>query len=73
LKNSTPAFFTAPYAAISKALKRKRADKGLRVEAGKDRFEVKITLLQGVAFYCEISAKDSDAALYALSTDIEPF
>jgi mannose-6-phosphate isomerase-like protein (cupin superfamily) len=41
-----------------------RADKGLKVDAGKDRFGKPISLLEGDTFYTKVSTSDSDGDLY---------
>ena len=57
------AFLTAPFTAMA-GIKRKRIDKGLRVNAGKDRFDKPITLFEGDSFYTKVSTKDTDGDLY---------
>lgn len=57
------AYLTAPFAALAE-IKRKRTEKGIRVNAGKDRFDKPITLLEGDTFYTKVSTKDTDGDLY---------
>ena len=57
------AFLTAPITAMA-GIMRKRIDKGIRVNAGKDRFDKPITLFEGDSFYTKVSTKDTDGDLY---------
>ncbi len=43
---------------------KKRADKGIKVDAGKDRFEDSFSLFEGDKFYCKVSTKDTDGDIY---------
>jgi mannose-6-phosphate isomerase-like protein (cupin superfamily) len=47
-----------------KLLARKRVDKGIFVENGKDRFGKPLSLFDGDKFYCKVSTSDSDGSLY---------
>ncbi len=55
---------TAPFAAIGKLNNRKRVDKGIVVEAGKDRFNKPLTVFEGDKFYSKVSGKDTDGDLF---------
>ena len=50
------AFLSAPFAAVAK-LYRDRVDKGIKVNAGQDRFGKPISLLQGDTFHTKVSTK----------------
>lgn len=52
-----------PFAAMAE-IKRKRINKGIRVTAGKDRFDKPISLFEGDTFNTKVSAKDTDGDLY---------
>jgi len=41
-----------------------RVEKGFKVEAGKDRFDKSISLLEGDTFYTKVSSKDTAGDLY---------
>jgi mannose-6-phosphate isomerase-like protein (cupin superfamily) len=56
-------FLTAPFAAVA-GIKRKRIEKGIRVSAGKDRFDKPISLFDGDTFHTKVSTKDTDGDLY---------
>lgn len=58
----------APLAATAKILDKARAGKGLKVAAGKDRFNEPITLYEGDTFYCKVSSKDTDNDIYIFET-----
>ena len=45
-----------------------RVDKGIRVVAGKDRFEKPITLFEGDTFYTKVSTKDTDGDIFVFES-----
>jgi mannose-6-phosphate isomerase-like protein (cupin superfamily) len=53
-----------PFATLAKNLAKKRIDKGIKVEAGNDRFGKEISLLEGDKFFCKVSTIDTDGDLY---------
>lgn len=57
------ALLSAPVAALAR-LTRRRIDKGVKVDAGKDRFDKPIDLFEGDKFYTKVSAKDTDGDWY---------
>ena len=57
-------FISLPIVAGAKNLIKKRVDKGIKVDAGKDRFDKEISLLEGDKFYCKVSTSDTDGDLY---------
>lgn len=57
-------FIFLPIVAGAKNLIKKRVDKGIKVDAGKDRFEKEISLLEGDKLYCKVSTSDTDGDLY---------
>lgn len=57
-------FLIAPLEAISKVKSKTRVDKGLKVDAGKDRFNEPLTLFEGDIFHTKVSSKDSDGDIY---------
>ena len=63
-------FFTAPFTAFSE-IKGRRIKKGIRVNAGKDRYEKPISLLEGDIFYTKVSTKDTDGDLYIFESTRE--
>lgn len=54
---------TAPFALLARQYG-KRVDKGFKVDAGKDRFDKSINILEGDTFYTKVSTKDTDGDLY---------
>jgi mannose-6-phosphate isomerase-like protein (cupin superfamily) len=61
-------FLAAPFNSIAKTISYGRDDKGFKVDAGKDRFEKPITLLEGDTFYTKVSTKDTEGDLYINET-----
>lgn len=57
-------FISMPFVLGAKNLVKKRIDKGIKVDAGKDRFGQEISLLEGDKFYCKVSTSDTDGDLY---------
>lgn len=58
----------APVTVFSKSRNNKRVDKGLLVEAGKDRFDKPISLFQGDTFYTKVSTADTDGDVYVFES-----
>lgn len=61
---STLAFMSASLTAAARFSYRKRATKGIKVDAGKDRSGKPITLFEGDTFYTKISTGDTDGDVY---------
>jgi mannose-6-phosphate isomerase-like protein (cupin superfamily) len=57
-------FLIAPFAGIAKVISKSRVEKGLKVDAGKDRFNEPISLFEGDTFYTKVSSKDTDNEIY---------
>lgn len=57
-------FISTPFVLMAKNLNKKRIDKGVKVDDGKDRFGKGISLLEGDKFYCKVSTDDTDGDLY---------
>jgi mannose-6-phosphate isomerase-like protein (cupin superfamily) len=57
-------FLSTPFTLMAKPFSKKRVDKGIKVDAGKDRFGESISLYQGDIFFCKVSTKDTDGDLY---------
>lgn len=64
-------FISTPFVVGAKNLVKKRVDKGIKVDAGKDRFEKEISLLEGDKFYCKVSTSDTDGDLYIFESTRE--
>ena len=62
------AFLTAPFVAIAKSNSKKRVDKAIKVEAGKDRFNKPISLFEGDTFYTKVSTADTDGDVYVFES-----
>ena len=57
-------FLSTPFAVMSRSNNKKRVDKGIKVAAGKDRFDKPLSLFEGDTFYCKVSTNDTDGDLY---------
>jgi hypothetical protein len=61
-------FLTAPFAALAKINSKKRVDKGIKVDSGKDRFGKPISLFDGDTFNTKISTADTDGDVYVFES-----
>lgn len=59
---------TAPLAAIAKITSKKRVDKGIKVDAGKDRFAKPVSLFEGDTFYTKVSTADTDGDVFVFES-----
>lgn len=59
---------TAPFAAIARTSIKRRVDKGIKVESGKDRFAKPISLFSGDTFYTKVSTADTDGDVYVFES-----
>lgn len=57
-------FVSSPFVLMAQLKNKKRIDKGIKVEAGKDRFDKSMLLFDSDTFYCKVSTKDTDGDLY---------
>ena len=57
-------FLVTPFTILAKTISKKRVNKGIKVDAGKDRFGESISLFEGDTFFCKVSAKDTDGDMY---------
>lgn len=57
-------FLSTPFILMAKSINKKRVGKGIKVDAGKDRFGESIRLFDGDTFFCKVSTKDTDGDLY---------
>src|SRR6476646_221996 len=62
------AFLATPFAVMAKPFNKKRVDKGIKVDAGKDRFGESISLFEGDTFFTKVSTKDTDGDLYVFES-----
>ncbi len=53
-----------PFTLLAKAINNYRVNNGFKVEAGKDRQDKQITLMEGDTFYTKVSTADTDGSLY---------
>ena len=58
------AFFSAPFSTIAKINRRIKVDKGIKVDAGKDRFDKPMSLFDGDTFYTKVSTEDTNGGIY---------
>lgn len=61
---ATAALLASPFLWAADTLKNYRADKGFKVDAGKDRFNQAISLFDGDTFMTKVSTKDTNGDLY---------
>ena len=61
-------FLTAPFAAIARMNSKKRVDKAIKVDSGKDRFDKPISLFEGDSFYTKVSTADTDGDVYVFES-----
>jgi mannose-6-phosphate isomerase-like protein (cupin superfamily) len=61
-------FISTPFAIMAKTFSKKRVDKGIRVEAGKDRLDKPISLFEGDTFYTKVSTADTDGDVYVFES-----
>jgi mannose-6-phosphate isomerase-like protein (cupin superfamily) len=61
-------FLSIPFAAVAKPFSKKRVDKGIKVEAGKDRFDKPISLFEGDTFHTKVSTADTDGDVYVFES-----
>ncbi len=59
-------YLAAPFSASAKPTD--RIGKGIKVDAGKDRFDQPISLLEGDTFYTKVSTKDTDGDIYVFES-----
>lgn len=57
-------FLSSSLALMAKPFNKKRVEKGIKVDAGKDRFDKSISLHDGDIFYCKVSTQDTDGDIY---------
>jgi mannose-6-phosphate isomerase-like protein (cupin superfamily) len=61
-------FLSTPFAVMAKPFSKKRVDKGIKVDAGKDRFGKPISLFKGDTFYTKVSTTDTDGDAYVFES-----
>jgi len=61
-------FLTAPFVALAKINSRKRVDKAIKVDSGKDRFDKPISLFEGDTFCTKVSTADTDGDVYVFES-----
>jgi mannose-6-phosphate isomerase-like protein (cupin superfamily) len=61
-------FLTAPFVAVAKINSKKRVDKVIKVDSGKDRFDKPISLFEGDTFYTKVSTADTDGDVYVFES-----
>ena len=59
---------TAPMNIFANWKRRNRVEKGIRVAAGKDRFEKPIALFEGDTFYTKVGTKDTDGDVFVFES-----
>src|SRR4051794_41049483 len=65
------AFLNAPFALIAKAAGKKSADKGILVNAGKDRFDKPNGLFEGDTFYTKVATSYTDGNVFVFESTRE--
>ncbi len=61
---ATGTFLASPFLRAADRLTNDRVDKGVKVDAGKDRFNQAISLFDGDTFMTKVSTKDTNGDLY---------
>ena len=61
-------FLSTPFIIMAKPFSKKRVDKGIKVEAGKDRLGKPISLFEGDTFYTKVSTTDTDGDVYVFES-----
>ena len=59
---------TAPFTLIAKSFGRKRVDKCIKVDAGKDRSGKPVSLFEGDTFYTKVSTNDTDGDVFVFES-----
>lgn len=65
---ATGTFMASPFSLIAKSIKNRRVEKGFKVDAGKDRFDKSISLLEGDTFSTKVSTNDTDGDIYVFES-----
>ena len=58
----------APLNLLANRKLKNRVDKGIRVAAGKDRFEKPVSLFEGDTFFTKVATKDTDGDVYVFES-----
>lgn len=58
----------SPFHLIAETVRKFRVEKGFMVSAGKDRFDKRISLLEGDTFSTKVSTKDTDGDIYVFES-----
>lgn len=62
------AALTAPFTMYAASGRRRRIEKGFKVDAGEDRFGERLTPFDGDSFFTKVSTKDTDGDLYVFES-----
>lgn len=62
------ALLLSPFSSIARIGANKRIDKGLKVDAGKDRGNKPISLFEGDTFYTKVATNDSDGDVFVFES-----
>ena len=65
---ATGAYLAAPSSLLATVNNSQRVGKGLKVEAGKDRYNKPITLFEGDTFYTKVATNDSDGDTFVFES-----
>lgn len=61
-------FVALPFGLLAKSIKNYRVAAGFKVDSGKDRFDKRISLLEGDVFSTKVSTKDTDGDIYVFES-----
>src|ERR1700749_3720336 len=61
-------FVATPFSILAERIRNFREDKGFKVDAGKDRSEKELSLLEGDTFYTKVSTKDTEGDIYVFES-----
>lgn len=65
---TTGAFLASSFTLIAESARKLKSEKGFLVNAGKDRFDKAISLLEGDTFSTKVSTKDTDGDIYVFES-----
>lgn len=65
---ATGTFLASPFELLANLIRKFRGEKGFKVDAGKDRFDKSISLLEGDTFSTKVSTKDTEGDIYVFES-----
>lgn len=65
---TTGTLLALPFTTLAKSVRNYRVEKGFKVDAGKDRLDKSISLLEGDTFFSKIASKDTNGDIYVFES-----